>query len=359
MKPVTCVKNFLTAEKTDNRKQAGMTGKATRKKANLRDVAAAAGVSVATVSRVMNSPEAVSQVTRQKVQGAMDSLRFMPSAAARAISTGRTRFVGALVPTLDNAIFARYLSRLESQLGKHRLSLIVSTTDGVPETEVEKARTLVDIGAEALIVSGVTHDAALYELIDRGEIPAMATSCFDPGFALPTIGYDNAAAALSALTHLSSLGHSRISVIHGPTETNDRTGTRVEALRRQPGGAELMFHLEPLSIEGGCNGVQRVMEARPDTTAILCMSDVQATGALYELQRRGIAVPAQVSLMGIDDLPGSAHTSPGLTTVHLPVSQMGIVAADALSSWLEAQTLPEPVLLESRLVVRESTGRPA
>ncbi|WP_264210663.1 substrate-binding domain-containing protein [Leisingera thetidis] len=329
----------------------------TKKRANLRDVAAAAGVSVATASRVMNTPEAVSEATRQKVQAAMDSLRFMPSAAARAINSGRSRFVGALVPTLDNAIFARYLSRLESQLDKHRLSLVVSTTDGIPGIEAEKARTLVDIGAEALIVSGVTHGAALFELIDRGGIPAIATSCYDPDFALPTIGYDNAAAALTALSHLSGLGHSRISVIHGPTDTNDRTGTRVEALRRRPGGAQLEFHLEPLSIEGGCNGVQKVLQARPDTTAILCMSDVQATGALYELQRRGIPVPGGVSLMGIDDLPGSAHLCPGLTTVHLPVARMGLAAADAIAGWVETRKVPEPSLLKSDLVVRASTAR--
>ncbi len=333
-----------------------MSNKMTKKRANLRDVAAAAGVSVATASRVMNTPEAVSEATRQKVQAAMDSLRFMPSAAARAINSGRSRFVGALVPTLDNAIFARYLSRLESQLDKHRLSLVVSTTDGIPEIEAEKARTLINIGAEGLIMSGITHRPALYELINRGGIPAIATSYYDPDFALPTIGYDNAAAAFTALSHLTGLGHSRISVIHGPTETNDRTGTRVEALRRRPDGAKIEFYLEPLSIEGGCSGVQRVLEARPDTTAILCMSDVQATGALYELQRCGISVPGGLSLLGIDDLPGSAHLCPGLTTVHLPVARMGLAAADAIAGWVENGTVPEPVLLESRLVNRSSTG---
>ncbi|MFW8635659.1 substrate-binding domain-containing protein [Cribrihabitans pelagius] len=336
-----------------------MSGKLTRKRANLRDVAAAAGVSVATVSRVMNSPDAVSEATRQRVQAAMDTLRFIPSAAARAISTGRTRFVGALVPTLDNAIFARFLSNLEGQLARRRLSLVVSTTEGLPGVEAEKAATLVNIGAEGLIVSGVDHDPALYALIERGQIPAVATSYFAPDFALPTIGYDNAAAALTALSHLTGLGHRRISVVHGPTRTNDRTGARVEALRRQAGGAELDFHAVPLSIEGGCQGVQRVLQSHRETSAILCLSDVQATGALYELQRRGIPVPARLSVMGIDDLPGSAHTSPGLTTVHLPVCRMGIAAADALSSWLETETAPEPVLLESRLVLRSSTGRPA
>ncbi|MFW8595036.1 substrate-binding domain-containing protein [Cribrihabitans neustonicus] len=329
-----------------------------RKRANLRDVAAAAGVSVATVSRVMNSPDAVSEATRQRVQEAMDTLRFIPSAAARAISTGRTRFVGALVPTLDNAIFARFLSTLESQLAERRLSLVVATTDGLPEVEAEKAGTLVKIGAEGLIVSGLDHDPALYALIERGQIPAVATSYYSLDFGLPTIGYDNAAAALTALSHLTGLGHRRISVIHGPTRTNDRTGARAEALRRHPGGAELEFHQVPLSIEGGCQGVQAVLESRPEISAILCLSDVQATGALYELQRRGISVPDKLSLMGIDDLPGSAHTAPGLTTVHLPVGQMGVAAADALSSWLETETAPDPVLLESRLVTRNSTGRP-
>ena len=109
-----------------------------KKRANLRDVAKAAGVSVATVSRVLNEPSVVKKDTLEKVQATIADLKFVPSAAARAINSGRTRFVGALVPTLDNAIFARFLAALERKLSDHQLSLIVATTEASLDIEAKK-----------------------------------------------------------------------------------------------------------------------------------------------------------------------------------------------------------------------------
>lgn len=332
--------------------------KAQRKRANLRDVAAAAQVSVATVSRVMNAPETVAEKTRARVEQAMQELRWLPSAAARAINSGRTRFVGALVPTLEHDIFARVLAGLERQLASHRLSLVVATTDDDPRIEAEKAQGLVDIGAEGLMVSGMTHTPEFFGLIERGQLPAIAISCFDPDYRLPTIGYDNAAAARAALDHLADQGHRRIAVVHGPSNLNDRTRARIEALAGHRPEVDLVYHEVPLSIAGGCAAGRAVRTAAARTSAVLCLSDVLASGVLFELQRAGIAVPGQISLIGVDDLPGSAHLYPELTTVHLPVSRMGLAAADALAGWVETQTVPQPRLLEIELMVRASTGPP-
>ncbi|KIC17404.1 substrate-binding domain-containing protein [Leisingera sp. ANG-DT] len=327
-----------------------------RKRANLRDVAAAAGVSVATVSRVMNAPETVAEATRKKVEEAMNSLHWVPSAAARAINTGRTRFVGALVPTLDNAIFARVLASMESRLAAHRLSLVVATTDNDPAQEAEKAKGLVDIGAEGLIVSGITHAPQFYSLIERCQLPTVSTSFYDPGYRLPTIGYDNAAAARTALTHLTDLGHRRIAVVHGPSASNDRTRSRIAGLEGHSPKPDLSFHEVPLSIAGGCEAGRGILQAEEQPSAVLCLSDVLASGVLFELQREGVAVPQEKSVMGLDDLAASAHLFPALTTVHLPVSRMGTAAADAIASWVETQQAPTPSLLKSKLVVRDSTA---
>ncbi|KIC21139.1 LacI family transcriptional regulator [Leisingera sp. ANG-Vp] len=294
--------------------------------------------------------------TRKRVEEAMNSLRWVPSAAARAINTGRTRFVGALVPTLDNAIFARFLSKLENQLNTHRLSLVVATTGGDPQVEAEKAKTLIDIGAEGLVVSGITHGQALYDLLDRSQRPAIATSYYDPGYVLPTIGYDNAAAAKLAQEHLTGLGHQHIAVVHGPRLNNDRTEARLSGLTGSNAALEL-FETE-ISLAGGCNAARAILQGTQRPTAILCLSDVLASGVLAELHRRDLAVPRDVSVMGIDDLPGSAHIYPELTTVHLPVARMGLAAADAIAEWVETQTVPEPTLLEPSLVLRKSTARP-
>jgi LacI family transcriptional regulator len=331
---------------------------ALRKRANLRDVAAAANVSVATVSRVMNAPDTVAEATRLRVEAAMNDLRWVPSAAARAINSGRTRFVGALVPTLEHDLFARVLAGLESQLAEHRLSLVVATTQGDPVVELQKAKALLDIGAEGLIVSGATHAPEFYALIERSQILAIATSVYDPNYRLPTIGYDNAGAARAALTHLTDLGHRKIAVIHGPSADNDRTRARISGLADHAPEVDLWPIEAPLSIAGGAQAVAEVLQSARDPSALLCLSDVLATGALFELQRRRISVPAQKSLVGLDDLPGSAHLCPPLTTVHLPVSRMGLAAADAISAWLEKEELPDSQLLGFDLVVRGSTAAP-
>jgi LacI family transcriptional regulator len=326
-----------------------------KKRANLRDVAKTAGVSVATVSRVLNSPALVSEDTRTRVQTAIEALHFVPSAAARAINSGRTKIVGALVPTLDNAIFARFLSCLEEGLGAYGLSLVVATTDGDEGIEAVKAERLVNIGAEALIVSGVTHSAEFDELVRRTRLPTIATSYFDECYHLPTIGYDNAAASTMALQHLTSAGHRDIAVFHGPTEKNDRTRARLNGLRNSGRDVRLHFFAAEITMEGGAGATRAFLASGSKCTALLCFSDVLATSALAELRRHGLDVPGDLSVIGVDGLPASAYSEPKLTTVQLPVSRMGHETAHAVAGWIERQALPKSLLLDCGLVIRGST----
>lgn len=327
----------------------------TRKRANLREVAKAAGVSVATVSRVLNMPALVSTDTRTRVQSAIETLHFVPSAAARAINSGRTKIVGALVPTLDNAIFAKFLSCLEEGLGTHGLSLVVATTDGDEDTEVMKAERLVNIGVEALIVSGVSHSAEFDELVRRARLPTIATSFFDDGYHLPTIGYDNAAASAMALQHLISSVHRDIAVFHGPTHTNDRTRARLKGLSNAADDVRLHYFAAQITMEGGAEATQAFLNSGLKCTALLCFSDILATSALVELRRHGLDVPCDLSVIGVDDLPASAYSEPRLTTVRLPVGRMGHETAHAVAEWIERQTVPKSILLDCGLVVRGST----
>lgn len=327
-----------------------------KKRANLRDVAKAAGVSVATVSRVLNAPNSVAPKTRENVQRVIGELRFMPSAAARAINSGRTRFVGALVPTLDNAIFARFLAALENTLADFGLSLVVSTTGEDPGTEVEKAKSLIDIGAEALILSGVAHAPELFELTQNSRMPTLATSYFEPEGPLPTIGYDNIDAAQISVRHLRDQGHQHIAIVHGPVHRNDRTRARLTGVRSIK-GLTYSFHEVDFSFEGGAQAADEIMALSPRPTAIACMSDVLAIGVLQRLQRLKVSIPADISLLGMDDLPISEHTVPALSTIHLPVKRMGAAAGTAIGKWLEHGETPSAQRLEPQLVTRESVAR--
>ncbi|MBM7069421.1 LacI family DNA-binding transcriptional regulator [Actibacterium sp. 188UL27-1] len=322
----------------------------------MRDVAQKAGVSIATVSRVLSGTHNVAPETRRAVEQAIADLNFVPSAAARSINSGRTHMVGALVPTLDYAIFARFLDTLELELAKAGLSLVVATTKNDPDQEAKRAGDLLNLGVEGLVVSGITRSAEFEALVTRHALPVVATSYFDPESDLPTIGYDNAAVARVAFAHLADLGHREIAVLSGPARNNDRTRTRVNTLRARD-DARISFHETELNHSAAGDQTEQILAQRPNVTAILCMSDVLAQGALFRLQTLGIAVPDQLSLMGVDDLQSSACTYPPLTSVHLPVEEMGHKTATAMARWV-AQGIPaKHEKLPSSISIRRSTQR--
>ena len=329
----------------------------TKKRSNLRDVAAHSGVSVATVSRVLNAPDKVAADTRNRVEQAITDLKFVPSAAARAMNRGNSGMVAALLPTLDNAIYARVVNGLESRFTADGLSLIVAQTGDDPTVEFERAQQMIEIGAEALIVVGISHDARLYDLIEQAQRPMVAVSYFDPDSALPTIGYDNWEAASVAARHFADLGHRHVAVLHGPIANNDRTHRRRQALEAQDFGIDFAFVEVPRSMEGGWHGVDQMRARHPDVTGLLCFSDVIAHGALHRLNALGLGVPDDISLMGIENLPGSRLTHPGLTSVKLNVEEMGVRSAEAVLSWMETGQRPASVNLPVELIQRGSTRK--
>ncbi|MEL7149171.1 MAG: LacI family DNA-binding transcriptional regulator [Pseudomonadota bacterium] len=329
-----------------------------KKRSNLRDVASRSGVSVATVSRVLNAPDKVAAETRDRVQKAIADLKFVPSAAARAMNRGNSGMVAALLPTLDNAIYARVVDGLEARFRADQLSLIVAQTGEDPEIESERARQMIDIGAEALIVVGIAHSQSLYDLIERSQRPIVAVSYYDATSDIPTIGYDNWKAASVAAEHLAALGHRQVAVLHGPVAQNDRMRRRRQALEQQDFGIDFTFCEVELTMEGGQHGVDRVRETRPNATAVLCFSDVIAHGALHRLNSLGLSVPEDVSIMGMEDLPASSFTFPALTSVKLSVEQMGVLSAEAIISWLRTEQRPPSVDLSVELAPRGSTSHP-
>ena len=327
-----------------------------KKRVNLRDVARAADVSVATVSRVLNAPQVVQQGTRDRVLQAIDTLGFHPSAAARAINSGRTRILGALIPTLDNAIFASTIEAIEKRLGDFGYSLVVATTSGDPGQELRRARELLDIGVEGFFLSGITHDDALVALLENRDVPIIAISHFDPCYRYPTVGYDNRQAAQKALEHLVAQGHRSIAVLHGSPDFDDRTRARLDGTRTDAPDVRLHYtQATELSASGGTDAAIEVLDIGRPIDAFLCLSDILAIGVLFELQLRDNKVPRQVAVMGIHDLPIAASVAPRLSTVRLPARQMGSHAAEALAFWLDEDIRPEPKCFETTLIQRETT----
>ena len=321
-------------------------------RATIIDVARVAGVSDATVSRALNKPETVSETTRQRIDDAVMETGYVPNPLAKAMVSGRTFTVGALVPTLDHAIFSKFLNALEAELSTSGYSLVVAVTEGDPVREVEKAKKLLGMGVEGLVVSGLSHNGELVTQAKRFAIPLVATSYFEPDSRIPTIGYDNEKAAKMAADYLLSLGHREIAIIHGPVEKNDRTRSRLKGLHAMTSSDAFDFIETSLDYAGGGAAVPRIRE---HISAILCLSDILAMGVLFKLQDLGVCVPDQVSVMGFDDMAPSEFTSPALTTLRLPIAEMGTQTARAICDHLKSAA---PVLsqeLVPKLVVRHST----
>jgi len=325
----------------------------------IEDVARAAGVSTATVSRVLSKPDVVRASTRDQVLSAVRKLDYQPDAAARALASGRTHTVGCVIPTLDHAIFARSTQALQTTLAPAGYQLLVASHEYNPKIEFDVVRVLQQRGVDALVLVGTDHTPSLWKALRAWDKPTILTWSCDSR--LPSIGFDNEAAARLATEHLLALGHRRIGVISGLTSNNDRARSRVEGVRQalKQVGLKLLpslFSEQVFNLNGGRSGLRALLSARLPPTAIFCGNDLLATGALLEAQRMGIKVPRQLSICGIDNNELAEAINPGLTTIALPTQDLGRITAKAVLSAIAGQRIATQSLLPFELVVRGSTA---
>ena len=325
------------------------------------DVAVAAKVSTATVSRVFNRPGAVREALRTRVEAAVAQLGYVPHSGARSLMLGRTGTVGAIFPTVDNAIFAKAIDALQRRLAEAGYQLLIATCDYDIDAEMRQAVNLVSRGADALALCGFSQRPELLQLLHQRGVPCVhVMACPGPPSAI-CVGFDNAAAMAQATRHLLDLGHRRIAMLAGVTQHNDRASARVDGVRRALKQAGLTLPPQRLverryGLADAREGFRVLMQARPAPTAVLCGNDVLAFGALLEAQRMGLRVPADVSIVGFDDLELAHHVQPSLTTVRVPAEPMWRTAAERLIDALRGEAVPRETKIEVALVLRESTG---
>jgi LacI family transcriptional regulator len=323
-------------------------------------VATAAAVSTATVSRVLNG-QVVREPARARVQAAVARLGYVPHAGARALSLQRTGTVGAIVPTLDNAIFASAIGALQRRLAQDRLQLLIATSEYDPVTEAAQAETLVARGVDAMVLCGLGQRPQLLEMLRRRGLPCVHVMTMGGDASTLCVGFDNQRAMARAAQHLMDLGHRRIAVLAGITRDNDRARARVEGARRalQEAGLTLPPHRlveRRYALADARDGLRQLLAARPAPTAVLCGNDVLAFGALLEARHLGIAVPEALSIVGFDDLELARHVEPALTTMRVPSEAMWTMAAERLIGALAQQPVPQRTELDVDLVVRQSTA---
>lgn len=325
----------------------------------IQDVARLAGVSTATVSRVLSKPDVVRNHTQEQVMAAVRQLDYQPVAAARALASGRTHTVGCVIPTLDHAIFARSTQAMQTTLAQAGYQLLVASHEYDPGTEFELVRALQHRGVDALVLVGTDHAPRLWEALSAWRKPTLLTWSCDPR--LPSLGFDNAGAARMATEHLLGLGHRDIAVISGFSAHNDRARSRIEGVRQAL--TRLKLTLPPIrvteqafNLEGGRLGLRKLMSSRQPPTAIFCGNDLLAVGALLEAQRLNLKVPEHLSICGIDNLEISEAINPGLTTVSLPTQDLGRIAAQYMLTAISGDVIAAQSLLPFELVIRGSTS---
>ncbi|WP_053572618.1 LacI family DNA-binding transcriptional regulator [Caballeronia cordobensis] len=333
----------------------------------LSEVAALAGVSTATVSRALSNPEKVKGPTRERIMQAIAQLGYVPDGAARALALGRARMVGAIVPTLDNAIFARAVQGLQSTLSGAGYQLLISAHEYSLSTETEAARALLERAVDALVLVGAEHAHETWDMVRSSRIPVLITWTNAAAASeilittAPLIGFDNRLIGKLAAEHLLSLGHRTFGMISGITRHNDRARHRLDGFRTELAEAGVRLPdanviEQPFGFDGGRAGLKHLMQLRPRPTAVFCGNDVLALGALFEAQSLGIGVPETLSIVGCDNLPISSQITPGLSTVLLPTYELGQRAALTLIDWLTTGRPPADVCLPIELVVRGTSG---
>ncbi len=327
------------------------------------DVARHAGCAPATVSRALNNPAKVSAEKRAKIESAMRELGYVRNHAARALRSQRSHMIGVLIPTLDYAIYARLVGAASECLSAAGISTLIATFSYDLDAELKEARSLLERGAEALILVGEHHRPELYELVHQFAVPYVNTYVFDPNGDHPTVGFDNAMAAAEIARHLVHIGHQNIGVLSGITKDNDRTTRRLEGVRGelQANGIELpesMIVERPYSISDGRKGCALLLSRRPKPTAIICGNDVLATGALLECAERRVAVPDELSIVGFDNNEFAMHSNPPLTTIEVPAEDMGSNAAAYLLAKLKGDEVTMHHCVDVQLILRKSTAPP-
>lgn len=329
----------------------------------LQDVARVAGVSTATVSRVINDPANVRPSTRDRVIAAVDELGYTPHFGGRALASNRTDTVGAIIPTMENAIFARGLQAVQEELADSGVTLLVATSNYDTEREARQIRTLLSRGVDGLILIGETRPLEIYELLCRRELPFVLVWTWRENAVWPSVGFDNRAAARQVAERVLEFGHRRIAMIAGVTLDNDRALARVEGVRAALAARGL--GLDPAClieaeyrVDAGAAAARELLTRAPQPTAIICGNDVLAIGAMRAIREAGLTVPRDISVTGFDDIEVALLVDPPLTTVHVPHRRMGHAAAHMLLEMRNPGARPNSIRLDVDYVERASLGPP-
>lgn len=329
-------------------------------KATIYDIAKATGVSIATVSKVLNKTGRISEETRKKVLKAIEELGYEKSAIASALAGKNTYTIGFLLPDINNPFFAEVARGAEDAAFERGYSVLICSTDHREEKERAYLKTLRHKRMDGLVIAtGTTPRETLEELMDEG-VRIVLMSREIPGALIGSVMVDNRFGGQLAAEHLLSLGHRKIGLIMEPLSIGSAHDIFRGFQKAVEGtDAELFVSEETgFGIEAGARLAGDLL-ARHKVTALFAANDELAVGVLQACRERGIRVPEDLSVVGFDNTILSQIVTPALTTVAQPIYELGRRTVHLLMDGIENETQPKNrEVLEPRLIVRESTAPP-
>jgi LacI family repressor for deo operon, udp, cdd, tsx, nupC, and nupG len=336
--------------------------------ASIKEVAEIAGVSIATVSRCINSPSQVRERTRIRVQQAILTTGYSPNIIAQSFRRGRTNIIMVVVPSVGDPFFTGVMRGIRAVVAEHNYSIIISETNFNTMTAEEVGAMMVSRQADGFILLASIFpfgNEVLAGAEKRSQPVVIGCETISASLAdIPSVHIDNVAAAQEATNFLISRGHKKIAFMSGQ-KTSLLTKDREFGYRAAMHVAELTivngWVVEGnLSIEGARKACRHLLKHPDRPTAIFCANDEMAIGCIHEVKNQGLSVPQDISVMGFDDIRYASVMEPALTTIAQPAKQIGKRVAIRLFKAIETGNQPnnQPVILPHELIIRQSVAAP-
>ncbi|HEX8733915.1 MAG TPA: LacI family DNA-binding transcriptional regulator [Pyrinomonadaceae bacterium] len=329
---------------------------------SIKEVAREAGVSTATVSHVINNTRYVSEEVRARVLKAIEQCRYYPNAHARSLASGRSRIIGLVISDIVNPFFPELVKAIEAAAFEHGYDIMLSNTNYDTERTSHYVRRFIERKIAGVAVMTSEMDKKLVDELAQREVPVVFLDVGEPGLHMNNLRVDYDEGIEQAILHLVALGHRRIAFIGGNTNLRS-SRRRLEAFRKTmqqlfPDAPELVFYGN-FRIEGGQRAASEILVTQSENlpTAVVCANDLTAIGAVSEFEAAGLNVPRDISIVGFDNIAFAALTKPALTTVNLPLNELGRRAIEVLIRSVEdSEQQGIEIRIPTNLIIRQSTA---
>jgi LacI family gluconate utilization system Gnt-I transcriptional repressor len=331
-----------------------------RRRITLADVAREVGVSTMTASRAISRPELVTPELRAQIEKAIEALGYVPNRAARSLASARSHVIAVLIPSLSNAVFTDVLAGIQDAVDAEGYQVLIGNTRYSDAEEEKLVNIHLQSNPDGVILTGLTQSEKVRQMLAASRVPTVSMMDLSDDPQRYSVGLSQFDAGATITRHLLERGYRRIGFI--ASQLDERTQKRAEGYRhalREAGLYDPQREIlvpDPSTIALGAELVGRLLAVAPDCDAVFCCNDDLAYGAIFQCQRRGIAIPRKLAVCGFNDLPASAWMNPSVTTIATPRYRIGYEAASLLKRLIQGEE-PERrrIDLGYTLMAREST----